>query len=395
MDRISTILITGMTGCGKTAVIQKILKSLPVSARCAVCIHQHARAFGLETNCPVPDDFDMDDPRLALYFEVYDFGSGCICCSPDGDLTRALTKIGSEMEFQRRIITHLVVETTGIADPRPFSRLLSTNEDIIRHFRLDSVAVVLNTAPGGLPWKKSPKSENLSKVWRTQICNSEIAILHKLDLIDPSSLKDAIESECKEISSINSNLRFVEDKVAGTLDWSNFSFENRISGCGQSCGTCNDRNEWTEKLQLVTLSGHDQTFQTACVVESGGVILERFTAWLTALLDCEAASAGTGGVWHVKGFFAVRWEQEPDAEAAAALADVRTANAGLRMAVVSAYAGGPVRVWEVGAARRRHAALGEFDGAYEGAVLEAGTCKLFFLGSVGAGPCPEQLAVAA
>ena len=48
-------------------------------ARAAICVHQFAKAFGLETT-PLE--------RAAHYSEVYDFGSGCVCCSPDGDLVR-------------------------------------------------------------------------------------------------------------------------------------------------------------------------------------------------------------------------------------------------------------------------------------------------------------------
>lgn len=382
MDRVSTILITGLTGCGKTKVIQNLLNALPLTARCAVCVHQHARAFGLETTFPIPDDFKLDDPRLALYFEVYDFGSGCICCSPDGDLTRALWKLSADRECGRCSATHLIIETTGIADPRPFSRLLSTNEDITRHFRLDSVAVVLKSSGEAVG-----NAESVRRIWNTQISNSDVAIFYEVKSIKDSLRKPAIDTERIRTSVVNSRLLFIESIGSASLPWTDIVVETQDGGrSGKACGACDDQDEWGSKIQLVSLSGHDQSFQTACVVESGGVILDRFTSWISELLDVGAAGAGGGTVLHVKGFVAVRWESDPDAAAAAELGHVSTANTWTRMMVVSAYAGGAVTLSQVGSARQRHVQLEEVDGAYEGALREPGTCKLFFLGSVG-GAC--------
>ena len=215
MDKVSTILITGLPGSGKSTVVQNLLSSLPVSARCAVCTHQHARAFGLETQSPVADDFDVDDPRLALYFEVYDFGSGCICCSPDGDLTRALCSIGNERENAQSQLSHLIIESTGIADPRPFSRLLSTNEDITRHFRLDAVVAVLTAAPGR-PVESLP---NVERVRRIQIENSDCVLFRKVDLLDPQTRERVLEDERAQASRLNARLHILDAPPGAPISW--------------------------------------------------------------------------------------------------------------------------------------------------------------------------------
>ena len=167
MDRISTILVTGLTGSGRTTLIQHLLATLPAEARCAVCVHQHAKGFGLEAHYPTPYGFDPDDERLAVYFEVYDFGSGCICCSPDGDLTRLLCQMGRERERDGlSVITHLLIETTGIADPRPFTRLLSAEAYVCKHFRLDRVVSVVELSHG-LSSISCPSPTR--KVWEEQV----------------------------------------------------------------------------------------------------------------------------------------------------------------------------------------------------------------------------------
>lgn len=51
---------------------------------------QSLQAFTLETTA-----LPVADPPCAHYSEVYDFGSGCLCCSPDGDLSRLLADLRS------------------------------------------------------------------------------------------------------------------------------------------------------------------------------------------------------------------------------------------------------------------------------------------------------------
>ena len=227
----------------------------------------------------------MDDPRLALYFEVYDFGSGCICCSPDGDLTRALCSIGNERENAQSQLSHLIIESTGIADPRPFSRLLSTNEDITRHFRLDAVVAVLTAAPGR-PVESLP---NVERVRRIQIENSDCVLFRKVDLLDPQTRERVLEDERAQASRLNARLHILDAPPGAPISWPDLTARPRPApGDGRSCGACDD--EWAARVQLVSLSGHDQSFQTACVVESGGVILDRFVAWLDGLLAAGASA---------------------------------------------------------------------------------------------------------
>jgi G3E family GTPase len=124
------------------------------------------QAYGLETTSPCPPSFGTSDARLTSYCEVYDFGSGCICCSPDGDLTRELSALSRERQSggPRGGVTHAIVETTGLADPRPFTRLIGAEGVISHHFSLDRVVTVLRAdealrniaqpAPKGIKFNK-------------------------------------------------------------------------------------------------------------------------------------------------------------------------------------------------------------------------------------------------
>eukprot|EP00451_Oxyrrhis_marina_P026920 CAMPEP_0204340938 /NCGR_PEP_ID=MMETSP0469-20131031/22967_1 /ASSEMBLY_ACC=CAM_ASM_000384 /TAXON_ID=2969 /ORGANISM="Oxyrrhis marina" /LENGTH=84 /DNA_ID=CAMNT_0051325569 /DNA_START=1 /DNA_END=252 /DNA_ORIENTATION=+ len=82
-DRVCGWIVTGLTGAGKSTVVNSLLARLPADAAVAVCVHHHAKAFMLETT-----PLEVEQPGVVHFSEVFDFGSGCLCCSPDGDLTR-------------------------------------------------------------------------------------------------------------------------------------------------------------------------------------------------------------------------------------------------------------------------------------------------------------------
>ena len=89
-----------------------------------VILHQHAKSFGLETTVVNVEKH----VELVSIEQVFDFGSGCICCSPDGDLTRLLCDIASSNSSNKP--THIFIETTGVADVRSFARLFRVEEAI-------------------------------------------------------------------------------------------------------------------------------------------------------------------------------------------------------------------------------------------------------------------------
>jgi hypothetical protein len=83
-------------------------------------------------------------PLTVDHHQVFDFGAGCVCCSPDGDLARLLAALNAtqqqrlELQQHRRRppsstpppppppppFTHLFLETTGVADVHPFVQVI-------------------------------------------------------------------------------------------------------------------------------------------------------------------------------------------------------------------------------------------------------------------------------
>ena len=81
--QVETVLVTGLPGCGRTSLVRNLLSSLPAGAAAHVCSHRFAKAFGLETTS-LWQAGTSPPPALAGYSEVFDFGSGCVCCRCEG-----------------------------------------------------------------------------------------------------------------------------------------------------------------------------------------------------------------------------------------------------------------------------------------------------------------------
>ena len=140
--RVGVVLLSGSVGAGKSCLVNAMLRGLGRLATAAVCVHSFALSYGLETTA-------IDRSRVALFEEIFDFGSGCLCCSPRGDFTRFLYRVAQASEDGG--ITHLLVETTGVAEPLVFAKLFHSDTFLAQRFRLDAIVHVLDSGAPPLP----------------------------------------------------------------------------------------------------------------------------------------------------------------------------------------------------------------------------------------------------
>lgn len=303
---VETILITGLPGSGRSTLVSSLLGSLPFGSRCAVCVHRHAKAFTLETTA-----LPVADPPCAHYSEVYDFGSGCLCCSPDGDLSRLLADLRSRQD--ELLLTHMLVETTGAADPTPFVKLF--HQDIVREaFDLIGVVCVVDIIRG--PWLLQ---DALAEVGPTHAMRgaAQLRISDAVVLNDAAGGIEASQARaaCEMVVSIA--VSTTPKKAASPREpavlpapcCSSATYEElRLSLRGlngqlrHSEALADTEEVRPPPSPFFTLafgpggSGHDASCETACLVRPfGGVGLDAALAMLQALLD-------TGDAFRVQGY---------------------------------------------------------------------------------------------
>ena len=108
--RVPATILTGFLGAGKTSLIQNLVRSVPRGARFAFLINEFG-SVGLDktqlTGCGLANCQDED---------VLELANGCICCTVADDFLPAMRKILD------RNPDHILIETSGLALPRPLVR---------------------------------------------------------------------------------------------------------------------------------------------------------------------------------------------------------------------------------------------------------------------------------
>lgn len=163
--RIPVTVLTGFLGSGKTTLLNYWVKQDSLK-NTAVLINE----FG-----PVGLDHvlvnKLDDNVVLL-------DSGCICCSIQGDLVKALQDLF--MRATRKEIppfTRVFIETTGLADPSPVMYTLRNDPFFAQRYRFDGTVTVVDTCH-----IQKQLTEQYEAV--KQVALADILVLTKTDLAE-------------------------------------------------------------------------------------------------------------------------------------------------------------------------------------------------------------------
>ena len=165
--RIPVTILTGFLGSGKTTLLNQLIRNNP---DCKIAVIENE--FG-EINI----DSDLVVNKDGSVFEL---SNGCVCCSLNGELVETLQML---VERQDKI-DHLIIETTGIADPRPVALSFLSEFEIQNVFRLDSIITVVDSRFVERQLESQPEVGK-------QVALADVVLLNKTDEVEPYLVETA------------------------------------------------------------------------------------------------------------------------------------------------------------------------------------------------------------
>jgi G3E family GTPase len=163
-DRIPVTVLTGFLGSGKTTLLNRIL-SENHGKRIAV-IENEFGEIGIDQALVINADE-----------EVFEMNNGCICCTVRGDLIRILGRLVK----RRDRFDHILVETTGMADPGPVAQTFFVDAELRAQFKLDGIVTLVDAKHVSLHLDDSNECKE-------QIAFADVLVLNKSDLVSSAEL---------------------------------------------------------------------------------------------------------------------------------------------------------------------------------------------------------------
>ncbi len=162
---IPVTVITGFLGAGKTTLLNRILTEK--HGRRIAVIENEFGEIGIDHQLVIQSDE-----------EIFELNNGCICCRVRGDLIRILAKLRQRSQK----FDHVLIETTGLADPGPVAQTFFTDAEVKESFILDGIVTVVDAKHVGLHF------DDMREV-REQIAFADVILLNKTDLVPPAELE--------------------------------------------------------------------------------------------------------------------------------------------------------------------------------------------------------------
>ena len=125
-------LLTGFLGSGKTTLINYLLENNHHEK--IMIIENEFGSVNLDSNLLIPNH----------NIQVVEMTNGCICCTVQGELTKALHQLYAERQAGKLQFDRLIIETTGLADPAPIIQTFFIDELIRQTIRLDAIITLVD-----------------------------------------------------------------------------------------------------------------------------------------------------------------------------------------------------------------------------------------------------------
>ena len=158
-EPIPATVLSGFLGSGKTTLLNTLLRARH-GLRVAVIINE----FGA---------VGIDGALVAGGEQFVELDNGCLCCALNEDLDKTLRLL-----LERGGFEHLIIETTGLADPLPVAWAF-TRPGLSQRYRVDAIVTVVDVRSIARAMAESLEA-------CMQLERADVLVLNKLDLVHDS-----------------------------------------------------------------------------------------------------------------------------------------------------------------------------------------------------------------
>jgi G3E family GTPase len=292
IEKIPVTVLTGFLGAGKTTLLNYILRE------------KHGRKIAV-----IENEFGEIgiDGGLVLESteEIYEMTNGCVCCV--GAVREDLVRIVRMLVERPDRLDHIIVETSGLADPYPVAQTFFLDDPIAKQVTLDAVVTMVDAKhiAAHLDDLVLDGSDNQAV---DQIVCADRIVINKVDLVRP----DDIASLTQRIRGLNATAEIVEssyaqidlDKILG-VGANEFS-QNLVEADGlHEEEHAHDHEEHVHDHAHLDDDHadhqHDESVSSVGIELDADIDLDALQAWLLELRDSDAAN-----LFRMKGILAVQ-----------------------------------------------------------------------------------------
>ncbi|KAL8171610.1 hypothetical protein V2J09_023414 [Rumex salicifolius] len=198
-NRIPATIITGFLGSGKTTLLNHILTA-DHGKRIAVIENEYG-------------EVDIDGSLVAAKAvgaeDIVMLNNGCLCCTVRGDLVRMIAEL---VDKKKGKFDHIVIETTGLANPAPIIQTFYAEDQIFDEVKLDGVVTLVDAKHARIHLDEV-KPEGIVNEAIEQVAYADRIIVNKTDLVGESEVVSLIQ----KIKTINSMAHMKQTKF-GKVD---------------------------------------------------------------------------------------------------------------------------------------------------------------------------------
>ncbi|MFM0344761.1 CobW family GTP-binding protein [Paraburkholderia sp. RL17-347-BIC-D] len=294
VEKIPVTVLTGFLGAGKTTLLNYILRE------------KHGRKIAV-----IENEFGEIgiDGGLVLESteEIYEMTNGCVCCV--GAVREDLVRIVRMLVERPDRLDHIIVETSGLADPYPVAQTFFLDDPIAKQVSLDAVVTMVDAKhiAAHLDDLVLDGSDNQAV---DQIVCADRIVINKVDLVGP----DDIASLTQRIRGLNATAEIVESSYAqidlgkilgvGANEFSQILVET--DGLHEE-EHVHGHEEHAHELEHAHHDDdhahhqHDESVSSVGIEVDADIDLDALQAWLAELRDSDTAN-----LFRMKGILAVQ-----------------------------------------------------------------------------------------